>query len=88
MQVAFIICCTRPDVIVSTGAAPGYLALKVGKLLRAKTIWIDSIANVDELSLSGKMAGHCADLWLTQWPHLASAEKSESKYPSYSGAVL
>lgn len=73
----------RPDVIVSTGAAPGYLSLRIGKLFGARTIWVDSIANAEEMSLSGKRAGTHADLWLTQWPHLARAEG-----PAYVGAVL
>lgn len=63
----------RPDVVVSTGAAPGYFAIVLGRWLGARTVWIDSIANVDTLSLSGERAGRHADLWLTQWPHLATA---------------
>jgi len=73
----------RPDVVVTTGAAPGYFALLFGKKMGARTIWLDSIANVDELSMSGRMAGKYADLWLTQWQHLASPEG-----PQYLGAVL
>jgi UDP-N-acetylglucosamine:LPS N-acetylglucosamine transferase len=61
----------RPDVVVSTGAAPGYLGVRFGKLLGARVVWVDSIANAEELSLSGKKAGSFVDLWLTQWPHLA-----------------
>jgi UDP-N-acetylglucosamine:LPS N-acetylglucosamine transferase len=72
----------RPAVVVSTGAAPGYFAIRFGKLVGARTVWIDSVANVDELSLSGQMASRNADLCLTQWPHLAG-ERVE-----YRGAVL
>lgn len=61
----------RPDVVISTGAAPGYFGVRIGKLLGARVVWVDSIANAEELSLSGKQAGSFADLWLTQWPHLA-----------------
>lgn len=61
----------RPDVVISTGAAPGFFALKLGKLMGFRTVWVDSIANAEELSMSGAKAGGCADLWLTQWPHLA-----------------
>ncbi len=61
-----------PDVVISTGAAPGYFAVRFGKLLKMKTIWVDSIANAEELSLSGLKAGSCSDLWLTQWPHLVA----------------
>jgi UDP-N-acetylglucosamine:LPS N-acetylglucosamine transferase len=61
----------RPDVVITTGAAPGYFGVRIGKLLGARVIWVDSIANVEELSMSGAMAGSFVDLWLTQWPHLA-----------------
>jgi hypothetical protein len=62
----------RPDVLITTGAAPGFIALRIGKFLGAKTIWIDSIANADHLSMSGKLARPVADLWLTQWEHLTA----------------
>ncbi len=73
----------RPHVVVSTGAAPGYFALRFGKWLGARTIWLDSIANVERMSLSGERVRPYADLWLTQWPHLAKDEG-----PHFSGAVL
>lgn len=72
----------RPDYLVSTGAAPGAIALLIGKLYGARTIWLDSIANSEELSLSGKAVARIADLTLTQWPHLASGRVQ------FSGQVL
>ena len=62
----------KPDVVISTGAAPGLLGIIAGKTIGAKTIWIDSIANVEQLSLSGKLASRVASRTYTQWPHLAS----------------
>jgi len=82
-QVLCIMCLERPDVVVSTGAAPGYFAIRIGKLLRARTIWLDSIANVERLSMSGALAARYADLWLTQWPHLETENG-----PRFIGAVL
>ena len=73
----------RPSAVVSTGAAPGFFALFFGKLMGAKTVWIDSIANAEELSLSGKLVRPFADVWLTQWEFLASP-----KGPYYRGSVL
>jgi len=74
----------RPDIVVSTGALPGLFAVAFGKLvLRRPTIWIDSIANADELSMSGAQAGRFADLWLTQWEHLARPDG-----PTFVGSVL
>jgi len=83
LHLIWIISTVRPDVIVTTGAAPGYFALRIGRLLGARTIWIDSIANADELSLSGKQIGKYADLWLTQWEHLA-----QPGGPQYLGSVI
>jgi hypothetical protein len=69
--------------VISTGAAPGYFALRFGKLIRARTIWLDSIANAEELSTAGKKVQRYADLWLTQWTHLATTAG-----PRFGGAVL
>lgn len=79
----FVVARHRPHVVVSTGAAPGFFALMFGKLFRARTIWIDSIANAEQLSKSGLRVRPFADLWLTQWPHLAN-----ERGPHYRGSVL
>ncbi|HDY92756.1 MAG TPA: UDP-N-acetylglucosamine--LPS N-acetylglucosamine transferase [Pseudoalteromonas sp.] len=73
----------RPDVIISTGAAPGFFALIWGKLIGAKTVWVDSVANADELSLAGKKVSKVADVWLTQWPEVAKEDG-----PLYKGRVF
>lgn len=73
----------RPDLVISTGAAPGLIGLAIGKLLGAKTVWVDSVANSEQLSMSGKAAGRFVDLWLTQWEHLASV-----RGPKYMGSLL
>lgn len=79
----FVVLRHRPDVIITTGAAVGYFALRFGKFLGSRTIWVDSIANAEELSKSGKEAGKYADLWLTQWEHLAKPEG-----PHFLGSIL
>lgn len=73
----------RPDIVISTGAAPGFAAIFFGRLLGARTIWIDSIANSEQLSVSGKFARRYAHVWLTQWAHLAQPDG-----PEYWGGVL
>lgn len=83
LQILRIIWKERPDVVVSTGAAPGYLAVRLGKLLGARTIWLDSIANVEHISMSGSLVKPYADLWLTQWSHLEQPEG-----PLFRGSVL
>ena len=83
-QLARVMRRERPDVVVTTGAAPGLMALLVGKLVAgSRTVWIDSIASVETMSLSGRLARHVADAWLVQWEHLARPDG-----PEFWGAVL
>ena len=73
LQALWLLIRVRPTVIVTTGAAPGLVAMALGQtLFGAKTVWIDSIANVERLSGSGVLAARFADIRLTQWPDLAS----------------
>ncbi len=74
----------RPNVIISTGAAVGCIMCFLGKLLGAKVVWIDSIANVGWISLSGRMVRHIADLFLVQWPEVAEQYSNVE----YSGAAI
>ena len=83
LRVAVAVAVERPRVVISTGASVGYFALRVGKMLGARTIWVDSIANVERVSKSGMLARGCADLWLTQWEHLAAPDG-----PEFAGTVL
>ena len=83
VRVLILVMKVRPVVIISTGAAPGFFALVFGKILGSKTVWIDSIANAEELSVSGRKIRLFADAWLTQWEHLAM-----SGGPDYHGSVL
>lgn len=72
LKIFSVIKTVKPNVIISTGALPGLISLFIGKIFGMKTIWIDSIANVEELSFSGKVASKFADRTYTQWPDLAS----------------
>jgi UDP-N-acetylglucosamine:LPS N-acetylglucosamine transferase len=82
-QIAWIVAKTRPTTVITTGAAPGYFAIRLGKLIGAKTVWLDSFANAEELSMGGTKAGPHATLWLTQWQSIAREDG-----PDYKGSVL
>lgn len=73
----------RPHVVLSTGAAPGFFCLMAGRLIGARTLWIDSVANGEQLSLCGKLSRRLAHQCLTQWPDLA-----DEPHVKYRGAVL
>lgn len=82
----------RPDVVISTGSSLGFFALRIGKLFSAKTLWIDSIANAEQLSFSGQQILKHADVCLTQWPEVAEGDgqryKPGDRRPEYWGAVI
>ncbi|KUO56325.1 MAG: hypothetical protein APF82_08850 [Sphingomonadales bacterium BRH_c42] len=80
---AFLIARLRPQIVISTGAAPGLLCIFWGRVMGARTLWIDSIANADRLSLSGRLAMRIAHRCLTQWEHLA-----RERTVHYAGALL
>lgn len=82
-RLALIVLRVRPDVVVSTGAAGGYLAIRFARLVGARTMFIDSIANALELSVSARLAQRVADRVLCQWPAVARATGA-----TYCGAVL
>lgn len=63
---------TRPDIVISTGAGPGGIALLIARLMGAKTIWIDSIANAERPSLTGRLVRPLCYLWISQWEHVAN----------------
>jgi hypothetical protein len=83
LQVAIVMLRSRPDTVVTTGAAPGFAAMLWGRMAGKRTIWLDSVANSEELSNSGKKVRRLASAWLTQWPHLA-----REGGPEYWGSVL
>ena len=73
----------RPHVVISTGALPGVLAFALARPLGARTIWIDSIANAEQMSASGRLARRFATHRLSQWPEVARAEGAD-----YAGSIL
>jgi UDP-N-acetylglucosamine:LPS N-acetylglucosamine transferase len=74
----------RPDVVISTGAAPACICCFLAKLVGAKIVWVDSITNVGRISLSGRMIKPVADLFLVQWPELAEKYRGVE----YVGAII
>ena len=74
----------RPDVVITTGALPLAIVCLISKIFGAKIIWIDSIANVEKISMSGALVRRFSDLFITQWPEL------EKKYSNvkYLGTLL
>lgn len=60
----------RPDLILSTGAAVAVPFFAVGKLLGAKTVYIEIIDRIDSPTLTGKLVYRMTDVFVVQWPEL------------------
>jgi UDP-N-acetylglucosamine:LPS N-acetylglucosamine transferase len=74
----------KPDVVVTTGSMPIAMICIAAKLFGKKVVWIDSIANTERFSVSGRLVYPFADLFLTQWPELAEKHRKAE----YAGAIL
>lgn len=73
----------RPRYVVTTGAAPGFFCLLAGRLLGARTLWLDSVANAEKMSMCGALSRRLSTVTLVQWRHLAGTDA-----PLYRGALL
>lgn len=60
----------RPDLIVSSGAAIAVPFFLVGKLLGAKTVYVEVFDRVDAPTLTGRLVRRLADLFVVQWPEM------------------
>jgi UDP-N-acetylglucosamine:LPS N-acetylglucosamine transferase len=83
LRIVWVMIRVRPQVVVTTGASCGYVAVRLGRLLGIRTLFIDSIANAEKLSLSAQLALRHANLTLTQWPNLESPQG-----PRFHGSVI
>jgi len=60
----------KPDFIITTGALIGFPTCLLGKLFRAKIIYIESFARINNPSLTGKLVYRISDLFIVQWKDL------------------
>lgn len=83
LKIAWIVVLVRPDVVITTGASCGYVAIRLARLLGSRTLFMDSIANAEKMSLSAQLAQRHVNMLLTQWPHLANGGG-----PEFRGSVI
>ena len=83
LQVARIVVSLRPSVVVSTGAGPGLFGAAVAAMLGSRTVWVESLAGVTKISVSGRLARLFVSRFIVQWPDLATDGRAE-----YHGSLL
>ncbi len=74
----------KPQVLVSTGAGVCVPFFIIAKLLGIKTFYIESLARIRQISLTGRMIYLLADEFLVQWPELAEKYRKAN----YKGQLL
>ncbi len=84
IQQLYIMLKVRPDAVLSTGASIAIPAAIWGRMLGAKVIHIETAARVYDLSKTGRIMYHIADLFFVQWDSLLA------KYPkaTFAGRIL
>lgn len=60
----------RPDLIVSSGAAIAVPFFLLGKLMGAKTVYVEVFDRVDAPTLTGRLVRRFTDLFVVQWPEM------------------
>lgn len=60
----------KPDLIISAGAAPAVPFFYVGKMMGAKTIFIEAFDRINKGSLSGKLCYRVSDVFIVQWEEM------------------
>ena len=74
----------KPDVLLSTGMGwTDIFLFPVCRLIGTHTIYVESLANVDEISGTAKLVRKFANRFLVQWPKLAEEIGAE-----YHGGLL
>ena len=74
----------RPDAILSTGAGLAVPFFIVGKLLRIRLVYVESVTRIETISLSGKLVYRLADRFFVQWTQAAEGRHRAA----YAGSVL
>lgn len=57
----------RPDVVVTTGTHTAGPMCCIAKLFRKKVIYIETLANSNTKTATGRLLYHIADLFIVQW---------------------
>lgn len=65
----------KPDLIISTGAAPAIPFFFLGKLMGSKLIYIEVYDRIDNPTITGKLVYPICDKFVVQW------EEQKKHYP-------
>ena len=65
----------HPDLIISSGAAPAIPFFWIGKIMGAKTIYIEVFDRIDKSTIAGKLCYLVADRFIVEWEEMKKVYK-------------
>ena len=65
----------RPDLIISSGAAVAVPFFWIGKIFKAKTVYIEVFDRVDKSTITGKLVYPVTDKFIVQWDDMKKVYK-------------
>jgi beta-1,4-N-acetylglucosaminyltransferase len=74
----------RPRAVISTGAGVAVPFLLAGRLLGAHTVYIESMARIEEPSLTGRLVHPFVHDFFVQWPQLVKSYRRAT----YEGSLI
>lgn len=75
---------TRPRAVITTGAGVGVPFLYAARAMGCRAIYVESLARIDQLSLTGRLVYPVVTHFFVQWPGLARRYRRGR----YAGAIL
>ena len=66
----------RPKIIITTGAHTCVPMCYIGKLFGSKVIYIETFANIESKTLTGRLIYPIADLFIVQWESMLKLYKN------------
>ena len=60
----------KPDLIISSGAAPAIPFFWIGKLMGEKTVYIEVFDRIDAATIAGKLCYPVTDLFIVEWEEM------------------
>jgi beta-1,4-N-acetylglucosaminyltransferase len=74
----------RPQAVLTTGAGVAVPFLYAGRIFGARAIYVESLARIDRLSLTGRIVYPVVTALFVQWPELAERYRRAR----YAGSVV
>ena len=66
----FIYLIVHPNYVVTTGAHVGGVMSLLAKIFGSKIIYIETFANINTKTITGKLVYHFADYFVVQWEEM------------------